>query len=1520
MFNMGSVFNKVLVTLTVLVAASCVWSADVAPLYFESLGDGPSVDSANQQKYWDELMKYKMFGAHGIYFMGQKINIPDESGWFGTAAGDFDMSSANGQHTVGGPIMIGGDIVLSNGKDTLSSGPVRVLGNVRMGYSAWPNSVIKGNQCVQGTVANEYSSIVEAGKGFFGANYANCPTAVPQLNDDLRAPAFKYDGVTTPRAAISINNGVAYIDVPKGSGMYDVLLEKITFSNNAELVIRMPSGGRLTRIFLRDGIEISGHPKIRVQYMSKDAVYDDATNAWTSGTATSIENKDYSGNLLFYMTTNLAFPAITSLDSIQGTFISTQKISIEQHMTLAGQLLADVITINSEFDGSGFRYVPFDPPILDPKMFTSTEFKESNELETIGVKLSKETKVEVTFRYCFDLAKKAPVDGMTEDRKVDESDFVIDSTYKLYICGKDTGKVIIPANDSVPTEASVIKIKVALDPYLEVYSGNNPKEILRLQVIDLQGAVMEDNTRDGFIDLDVIDVNVVPTTRDTLVTVAEDDTLRFDSSMFPYSSFINSEWAGVQVDSIPSAGTLTYFGNKVKPGQVIPVDSLSKLIYVGGENEFGTDTLNKYNSFLFSVVDANGGVSSTDKKEGSKVITINVTPVNDAPIAHDTTYVLTNRNDGGVLTGSIRVEDVDDSLFTYAFDSSDSNFALIDSLFTIDPETGVVSVKEGVVLAENEYVIKVVVSDKSETTGKADDIKSSTITLTMLVGNQSPVLVDEPHSVKENSTGGTVVDTLKATDIDGDTEFVFSLVGGDTAYFEVSKDGIITVKDGVKLDREQDSIRTIKVKVSDLYGGVSEVTDVVIKILDNSIKITVFDNTQYPDRPVNGDTIFTNVPDMKLFCSVDGGSQEECPQQYTLVDGCKTYVERLDNMDDNDADSVVVCYSSATPIVTVEANPSNKDADNIFTVVEEVDAADTNVYVNKKVNDIVVTITDPSDSSLSRRDTVKLDLDKAVITVPADTYKSLTEVTGEKVMLDIADSGSTKTPVNGTDVKVSYTTKVKGKELEVSYLTDEEGNVLTTEVVDEKGEVSKVEVITLSYKTVVGKDTVVVSYQANGETGEVLYVDANGGLITAAAAEKNKSEGAGLFAVTSDFTDANGKTVTVSYFVDSKGTIVKNSEGNIGYSVSYTYENKYGNAATQSVFVVLDQVGPKVKITKVDKRDVLDDSNNKDVLVVRSNYAEVEWTVNGVVQDTLKVQGLKKGPNFIVRFYKDKAGNESADTVKVIMMDAKGLVLSVEQPVTMVDPEKVKEYYAENPPEKGQTFAISIRNPITGKEVETKVGGEFKTKDGSGKEPYPGMDEDGAVHLGPTLAMDVQVPIANGVGGLATLDDIIAKDGKVAMEGVEAKDSWTLPVESYIEKYCKASFKDSEDRSQLNLYDTELRVKIWIYTTLGNFVDSYSFTQELNDPSYTDASGMLQLFFELKPDKNGDVRDKDGKLLGTGAYVYKVEAKRISKPYCVVPPIKKNMTDGEIEDVLTNPIRSTDDLLKSFGYKRPVKK
>ena len=426
--------------------------------------------------------------------------------------------------------------------------------------------------------------------------------------------------------------------------------------------------------------------------------------------------------------------------------------------------------------------------------------------------------------------------------------------------------------------------------------------------------------------------------------------------------------------------------------------------------------------------------------------------------------------------------------------------------------------------------------------------------------------------------------------------------------------------------------------------------------------------------------IYTNESDMNVCWEVNRADQD-CAD--TILKPGKNVIRKevcdIEGFEGCAVDSLIVYYSNAAPVVIVSANPDDQKAANIYTIVEKTDSADANIYVNKTQNDILVTVKD----SASHKDTsftVKLNLE--TLSVPSKTYETLASVAKESVALDEYAKDKKSTPVNGTEIKVSYPTKVAGVNVTVSYTTDNDGEIVKQKVVNDKGKEESIEVITVSYETEINGKTVTISYLADAATGAKLVKDASGRLMTESAAETEKVQ-AGSFSVTYEYKDSAGNTVVVTYFVDEKGSLVKNSEGNTGYEVSYTYENQYGNSATQSVFIVLDQTGPKVEIISPVKGQV-----------IRSNFVKVTWTVDGLEQDSLTLQGLEKGKNVIKRIYRDKAGNEAIDSVIVIMKDSKDVDISVEQPVTEISKEKVEKYYAENPPKEGQTFAVSIRRRL----------------------------------------------------------------------------------------------------------------------------------------------------------------------------------------------------------------------------------
>lgn len=1613
MMDMKKVFNKLW---AILVVAGVASAADVAPLVFDSLktyyinttdvSDPATMDAAlkaEHQKYWDKLMTFKMWGTFGIS-MGH-ASAPDVNGAIGTAHGD--MTLTNGDHKLGGPIYIGGSINFQDGPDSFLSGPARVMGDFATGANG--NSFY-GTHCIEGvastknqnaTLESEFKNDKEPfGRYAQGAaakagmcSYDSVP-AVPTYLTIPDVPALPADA-NLISGDINIANGQTYIiDVPSyavsGSRMYDIYVGgNIVMGANSSLIVRMENSKSLLRLFMNGTIIANSSSTIQVVYVGKGAEY--VGDAWINVTdPVFVKNEDYAGNVLFHCKEDIDWSAMNGGSFFQGSFLSKKTIKVGANLVLAGQLLGNKLEIGHEFDGSSFRYVPFDPPVL--KLPTADgdqkHLSEAHDLDTVKIALDKATNTYIDFEYCFEFGIAKGINPAADRDDIE--------TPNIPLYDANTGKCVTTEKGFFDVDSVNMTVPITLTA-LKDGIPEDVAEHFRIWIVNLNAATLEDGSHEGYIDLYIDDDFSEPTfKKNVLNDVPENsfvgtpiDTLRglhgtdlckgcvftirdssanvgaglveiVDDSIVVVKGDIDRE----KIDTIKVAirvrdsfykfsDTLVYIPVKdvnENPTLAKQTFSVAENLPVGsevgpGKVKFGDlDTAAAFIDNVFAPegesdffdIDADGVITTkkvfdfeTDPSVYSFVIrvsdrtdptlyvidtmTIRLVDVNENPILEDQTFTVDEHKPPYTIVDTVKYDDLDTNVLKRidVFTAVGGDTAL----FAIST-TGIITTKKefDYETEPHTYTLEVKLADKNDPTLYV--IKTMTITINEV--NENPKITSDTIKVKENSDPGTVVDTLEATDKDGDP-LTWTLVEDPSKCFDVSASGVVTTKECDKLDYEKNHEIKIKVKVEDGRGG-SDTKIIVVSLIDvppPTIDIPVASNEDttwhYPE------IIYTNKDSIN-FCWEVNKKNLTCADT-TLDPGYNKVCKEVCNVDGFEGcaeDCFIAYYSDVSPKVTIDAGGDANLASNIYTIVEQPAAGDTSVYVKDSVRTIHVYITDYDPIMGESKDTLtfeKVDITKKV-SVPQTTYDALSTVAKQTISLDELNPNTTRTPINGTSVLNSYPTKVAGTEVTVSYVTDTKGNIVKQAVVNEKGKVDSIEVITVSYQTEINGQQVTISYQADASTGKALNVDGNGGFVST----KNSDSSAGIFKVSYEYLDRKSNQVLeLTYVVDKKGNLVKNPEGDRGYQVSFTYEDKYGNVAEQSVFVVLDQTLPVVEI--------LSPLDNQ---VSHANFVNVEWTVDGVKQDTLTTQGLVKGPNVIVRFYKDKAGNVASDTVRVFMKEGKDLEISVERPVTVIDKDKVDQYYADNPPKEGQTFAVSVKNPTTKEEVETLIGGDFKTKEGSGEKPY--ANSKSSKHLGPTLILNVTLPtITSGdgksgaVSGLATLDDLILPNGNISSAGIGVdtskldakakKDYKEYTVEEYVSEFCEDGTKIPSDYSQFNLYNSTLKINIWIYTTLGNFVGKYSFTQELNDPSFANDAGITQIYFEMKPDKDGYVHAENGKLLATGAYVYKVEAYLRNQLRCSVPPLggTTTKTKGDVT-------KTSEELLKPFGYKRPANK
>lgn len=1130
-----------------LLLIAFAFSADVKPLYFNNVSN----DSIEQQAEWDYLMKYKMFGAHGIEFAGQNINVPDKSGWFGTADGDWTL--ANTDHKVGGPIIIGGNISFDNGNDSLTTGPVNVGGNIiikQEGFKDRTNAFLS-YQCVKGTVDQKYYKYghVEDEYQFFGDNYSNCPADVPQIKTTLEIPELKKD--TTYSAALSAaGNNLIYIDVPPDTTMYDLYIEKISLYADAKLVVRMPFGGRLTRIFLKDGFFFENHGRVQVMYMSEDAKFEDGK--WT-GDGIALDNRDYSGNLLFYTgDVGFSWAARTQTDSLQGTYITTGKISIQQQMTLAGQLLANELYINANFDGSGFLYVPFDPPELniDPTALASGKFIENNIDTKIPIQLDTLAKTNVYFKYCFivkDSIGNASIDDFNKE---------------IPICGESEKTVTILEGTKYPTE----------DLYLNVKADGikEGEEVLKMKIYDLQGAVMPGNLHQGYfslylIDGDIYEINtdglakdIPENKKDTIigkVTIDGGDTTTRFSITNP--KYVIDSITGVitlkeeydyevkQKDTIriiahdsTKADTVDYVINilDVNENPIIKDQTFSIPENYGTKDSVGIvivsdiDNTKEFTNNKIVLADTTNFRVKDNKiypkksfdyesKDTVQTIKIYAIDVNDNKLKDSATVTIkiTNQNEGINVSGKIEnvKENVDIGTIVGVITAKDSDnvdvsYEINKPYFKIDPVTGVITTNTIMNYeVQNEYPVTVTIKSKD------DSKKDTTITIKLVDVNEAPELKDSELKIDENKTGEA--GTINVYDDDKNPNFLkneLSIIEGDTSKFKIEDNKVIVKK---ALDYEQDSIYTIKVKVQDK-------TDPTL--VDTMTYVVKVNNV--PEKPEVKD-IATNVDENKtgILDTLKASDPDGDKLKYEVVDNTNIKVDSNGVISiikpfDYETDSTIIAHivvtdptglkDTATISLKVnDVNEPHKVSDETITIPEDT----TKTFKSYPIDTVKVTDPDLNPNHkfelIDTTNTFKIDSNGVITVIKPLDYETVKEYNVKVIVSDnlYTDIATIKIKVNNIDEKSNvqivhvdtqdsvYTETDKpiytnDKDIEITYKSDDKHKDTTITGLKE-GE-NKIEICDIG----VGKDTKAC------DTVTVWYSNKTP-IITVATIDKNKT-------------------------------------------------------------------------------------------------------------------------------------------------------------------------------------------------------------------------------------------------------------------------------------------------------------------------------------------------------------------------------------------------------------------------------
>lgn len=209
-------------------------------------------------------------------------------------------------------------------------------------------------------------------------------------------------------------------------------------------------------------------------------------------------------------------------------------------------------------------------------------------------------------------------------------------------------------------------------------------------------------------------------------------------------------------------------------------------------------------------------------------VSINVTPVDDAPIAADDTLI-TNENVSQV--GTLTATDIDSASLTFRVTSGPSHGNVVIN----DVTTGAYTYTP-VSNYNGPDTFQFVANDGTQ------DSNTGTITVAVTALNSPPIGNDASLNVAENASPGTVVGAATATDPDAGDSLTFALSGGNSGgTFAVDPaTGTITVVNNALLDFENPITFVLSVTVTDA-AGLTDTADITINItnVDEPLVVTL---------------------------------------------------------------------------------------------------------------------------------------------------------------------------------------------------------------------------------------------------------------------------------------------------------------------------------------------------------------------------------------------------------------------------------------------------------------------------------------------------------------------------------------------------------------------------------------------------------------------------------------------------------------------------------------------------------
>ena len=208
------------------------------------------------------------------------------------------------------------------------------------------------------------------------------------------------------------------------------------------------------------------------------------------------------------------------------------------------------------------------------------------------------------------------------------------------------------------------------------------------------------------------------------------------------------------ISSLPTNGTLALAGTPVTVGQVLTPAEAAALTYDPSGTFVGTD------SFTFTATDNNGGVDTTPA-------TVSIPVGNNPPVATDDTVAPIASTAGASPIDPLAATDTDGTVVSYAISSLPTNGTLalagtpvtVGQVLTPAEAAALTYDPSGTFVGTDSFTFTA-----TDNNGSAD---TTPATVSIPVGNNPPVAIDDTIAPIASTAGASPIDPLAATDVDG---------------------------------------------------------------------------------------------------------------------------------------------------------------------------------------------------------------------------------------------------------------------------------------------------------------------------------------------------------------------------------------------------------------------------------------------------------------------------------------------------------------------------------------------------------------------------------------------------------------------------------------------------------------------------------------------------------------------------------------------------------------------------------